>query len=93
MNNEQKLAMSFMAISLALAIIFIAILLPSAQISNESSLKLDTPQNIEEFDQLIDMGPDYGELTIIDLMGFYIENPPQKNNQTQVAPKRHFGGC
>jgi len=38
------------------------------------------------------MGPDYGELSVIDLMGFYIENPPQKNT-TGAAPKRHFGGC
>ena len=92
MNDEKKLAIKFMVISFGMAVVLIALLLPGAQISQEASLKIDTPQNIEDFDQLINMGPDYGELSVIDLMGFYIENPPQKNT-TGAAPKRHFGGC
>jgi len=92
MNDEKKLAIKFMVISLGMAVVLIALLLPGAQISQEASLKIDTPQNIEDFDQLINMGPDYGELSVIDLMGFYIENPPQKNI-LDFAPKRHFGGC
>ena len=92
MNDEKKLAIKFMVISLGMALVLIALMLPGAQISQEALLKIDTPQNIEEFDQLINMGPDYGELSVIDLMGFYIENPPQQNI-TGAAPKRHFGGC
>lgn len=50
MNDEKKLAIKFMVISLGMAVVLIALLLPGAQISQEASLKIDTPQNIEDFD-------------------------------------------
>ncbi len=82
-----------MTLSLGIALILIALILPYAQLAEEDSLMIDAPQAVENFDQIIDMGPDYGQLSVIDLMGFYIENPPQTNSEASSAPKRHFGGC
>ncbi len=93
MNSEKKLALSYMTISFIFAMILIVLMLPSAKLSIEDSKRIDTPQSIENFNQTINMGPDYGELSIIDLMGFYIENPPKKGDQINSTPKRHFGGC
>ena len=30
---------------------------------------------MEEFD-LVDLGSDYGQLTVFELVGYYLENPP-----------------
>ena len=47
---------------------------------------------MEEFD-LFDLGEDYGELTIFDLVGFYLDNPPEPASSAPAATKKHFGGC
>ena len=50
------------------------------------------PQPMEEFD-LIDLGSDYGQLTVFELVGYYLENPPPAAAAGEAAPrKKHFGG-
>ena len=71
-------------------------LYPYARISDAALMDSSTPKAMEEFDEVIDLGEDYGPMTIIELMGFYLDNPPQAsagNNPTKAAPKREFGGC
>ena len=49
---------------------------------------------MEDFDQEIDLGEDFGPMSVIDLMGYYLENPPAPSNSNSPAvPKRQFGGC
>jgi hypothetical protein len=69
-------------------------LYPHARLSDEVVLNSATPKAMEDFDQLIDLGDDYGQLSLFELMGFYMDNPPASETQsTQAAPTRQFGGC
>jgi len=79
--------MSFMAMAYTLY--------PYARLSDEAVKSSTTPKAMEDFDQLIDLGEDYGQLSLIDLMGFYMDTPPDtKAQSTQAeAPVRQFGGC
>jgi len=64
-------------------------ILPDEQLNNSK-----TPQDMEDFDQVISLGEDFGELTVIDLMGNYLDNPPAPVSSSQASPpKRQFGGC
>lgn len=47
---------------------------------------------MEEFD-LVDLGSDYGELPVIELIGYYLENPPPAATAGAASKKKHFGGC
>jgi hypothetical protein len=69
-------------------------LYPHARLPQDVLMKNANPQPMESFDQLINLGDDYGEMSVIDLMGNYLDNPPQKTStQQQNKPKRQFGGC
>jgi len=46
---------------------------------------------MDEFDLSINLGDDLGETTVIDLMAYYLENPPDSNKTPVVV--RKFGGC
>ena len=49
---------------------------------------------MEDFVEDIDLGEDFGPMSVIDLMGYYLENPPAPvNSNTPAVPKRQFGGC
>ena len=51
-------------------------------------------QSMEDFVEDIDLGEDFGPMSVIDLMGYYLENPPTPSSPgAVVAPKRQFGGC
>ena len=53
-----------------------------------------TAKAMEDFDQEIDLGEDFGPMSVIDLMGYYLENPPAPtNSSTPLIPVRQFGGC
>lgn len=43
----------------------------------------------------IDIGGGFGKVSVIDLVGFYIENPPAPVNTAGGAPPavKRFGGC
>jgi hypothetical protein len=48
---------------------------------------------MDDFDIVIDMGDDFGTLTIIELMAHYLENPPLADNAVTTSTRREFGGC
>jgi len=69
-------------------------LYPHVKLSDEQLKNSKTPQDMEAFDQVINLGDDFGELTVIDLMGNYLDNPPTPVSSSQVSTsKRQFGGC
>jgi len=69
-------------------------LYPHARLSDEVLSGSTSPKAMEDFDQLIDLGDDYGQLSLIDLMGYYMDSPPSQTPQgAQAAPVLQFGGC
>ena len=69
-----------------------AALLPHASLSPAEVEAAREPLPMEEFD-LIDLGSDYGPLTVFELVGYYLDNPPQPDTVAAVSRKKHFGGC
>jgi len=52
-----------------------------------------TPQPMEDFD-MIDLGEDYGMISVVELLGYYLDNPPELEVSTGVKPRKlQFGGC
>ena len=85
--------LSFCIASLAGVVIVCAVLFPYASMSHAEAEAARTPVPMEEFD-LVDLGDDYGELPVVELIGYYLENPPPVAAATGAAPKKkHFGGC
>lgn len=69
-------------------------LYPHAKLSDEQVTKISQPQEMELFEETINMGDDFGEMSVIDLMGNYLDNPPAPQSSAQASkPKRQFGGC
>jgi hypothetical protein len=94
MKYQTKLGLIFCSSALTISLIILLLIFPFAKLSPEAMKQMNTPKNIEEFDLSINMGADYGELPIIDLMGYYMENPPVINDNTSSKiPERQFGGC
>ena len=80
--------------SLAACLGVAALLYPHAVLDSERVALLSTPQPMENFDLVVDLGEDYGVLTVIDLVAYYLENPPAKVQAGQAPViKREFGGC
>ena len=83
----------FCCSSLALMLALSALLYPFAKLPD--SLANTTPMPIEAFDQVVNMGSDYGSMRVVELMGYYLDNPPvaKTGSVIQLEPKRQFGGC
>jgi hypothetical protein len=41
----------------------------------------------------IDLGGGFGRVSVMDLVGYYIENPPAGGAADAVPAARRFGGC
>ena len=90
MSKIQITAFCVFSLTVTLAISFY--LYPLAAMPKEAALKARQPAEMDEFD-LIDLGEDYGQLTIYDLIGFYMDNPPATAAGDSTPKKKHFGGC
>ena len=64
---------------------------PYAALDAETVARADTPQPAETLPP-IDVGEGFGELPALELMGYYVENPPAKPEASAV-PEIRFGGC
>ena len=84
--------LSFCIASLAGVVIVCAVLFPYASMSRTEAEAAGTPVPMEEFD-LVDLGSDFGELPVIELIGYYLENPPRVTTTGAAPKKKHFGGC
>lgn len=78
-----------LAVSLGLA----ATLFPFAAVSEKTLQFSRTPQAAENIPD-IDLGKDFGTVSVDQLMGYYIDNPPAPPTPG-AAPVRQqqFGGC
>ncbi|MDH3637742.1 MAG: hypothetical protein OES09_04685 [Gammaproteobacteria bacterium] len=68
------------------------LLFPAAALSPDAVERANTPQPMEELPE-IDLGPDFGPVPVIELVGYYLENPPQPKAVAAKEERRHFGGC
>ena len=82
----------FCILALAGTVGVYAALFPHASLSPAEIEAAREPLPMEEFD-LIDLGSDYGQLTVFELIGYYLDNPPQPETVATVSRKKHFGGC
>jgi hypothetical protein len=54
--------------------------------------RAQTAQPAELMDD-VDVGQGFGKLPVIELMGYYVENPPAVSTGGPAAPELQFGGC
>jgi hypothetical protein len=81
----------FNILSLVITLGLSALLFSYTAVSHEKRLAAKQPLPMEAFAD-VDLGPDYGEVSVSELMGYYLENPPVQESGT-VAKQQHFGGC
>lgn len=88
-----RASLSFCAASLAAALAVSWLAFPLAALDPETVARADTPQPAEMLDP-VDVGEGFGELPVIELMGYYVENPPVvASGGAAPAPEIRFGGC
>ncbi|MFK5913705.1 MAG: hypothetical protein QM484_04950 [Woeseiaceae bacterium] len=81
----------FNTFSLIVTLGLCAVFFSYAAVPDAKRLAAKQPQAIEKFSD-INLGSDYGDVSVAELMGYYIESPPVQ--LLGEAPKReHFGGC
>lgn len=80
--------------SLALTLGLAAVLFPLASISEETLALARAPQAAEDMSD-VDVGAGFGTVPVIELMGYYLENPPAPpaSGAQQAPARRQFGGC
>jgi len=82
----------FNVLSLVITLGLCVLLFQMTAMSDEAVQAAKVPLSAEEFED-VDLGEDYGPMSVIELMGYYMENPPQPPEAGQVEQKQHFGGC
>lgn len=83
----------FCSASLIICIGLAWIAFPFAALDEETVTQWQTPQPAEMM-PMIDVGKGFGELPAIELIGYYVENPPAPPQAGAVAaPEIKFGGC
>lgn len=79
--------------SLAVSLLIAWIAFPYAAMDPETLAMASTPQPAENM-PLINVGEGFGELPAVELMGYYVENPPAPPQAGAApAPEIRFGGC
>lgn len=73
----------------SLAIAWVAF--PYAALDRAVVIQAQTPQPPELLDD-VDVGKGFGEVPVLELMGYYVENPPVVAAGA-AAPEIKFGGC
>lgn len=92
-TKNRLVIFAFCLFSLGGIIGICALLLPYATLSADDLKRSTEAADMETYDTF-DLGEDFGELTIFDLIGHYLDNPPaEQTNDTVVKKKKHFGGC
>ena len=64
---------------------------PVASVSKETIANANTPKDAEKI-QDIDLG-DFGKVTVLEMLDYYLENPPAKTTVESVLKETHFQGC
>jgi hypothetical protein len=88
-----KEILTFCSLSLVLTIALCGVLYSTTSMSSKQVIMAATPQPMEDFD-MIDLGEDYGMISVVELLGYYLDNPPELEVSTGVKPRKlQFGGC
>ena len=82
----------FCTLCLLAAVGLSVVLFPYSAMTREQMTSAQQPLPMEDF-ELVDLGEDYGQLTVFDLIGYYIESPPKPATLDNAPRKKHFGGC
>jgi hypothetical protein len=90
MNKGQILL--FCGCSLLLSAGAAILLYPHATVSQKTLEFARTPQPMENLPD-INLGPNFGELPVTVLVGYYLENPPQASGGDTAKHEQQFGGC
>jgi hypothetical protein len=64
---------------------------PEASVSRETITKANTPMDAEKM-QDIDLG-DFGKVTVLEMLDYYLENPPANTTVESELKETHFQGC
>ena len=90
---RQLQAIGFCGAALFASIGLCILLMPEASMSTDELTSLQTPRAMEDYEP-IDLGEEFGELLVLDLIGYYLDNPPAPESPLS-SPKRkqQFGGC
>ena len=86
-----KHILTFNLLALAGSLLLCAGLFAFTALPEEAAFAAQTPLAVEDFPD-VDLGDDYGPISVTELMGYYIENPPAAKFDS-AARRRHFGGC
>lgn len=78
--------------SLAASLVVAWLAFPYAALDSETVAMAATPQPAENL-PMVDVGQGFGELPALELMGYYVENPPAPPQAGAAAPEIRFGGC
>lgn len=90
---SKLLMVVFCALTLFGSLGVCALIYPLATLTAEEAKQATTPQDMEYFD-VVDLGEDYGVLPVVELLGYYLDNPPEPQTATAAAPRKlQFGGC
>lgn len=81
----------FCAGSLVVSVALAWICFPLAALDRDTVEMAKTPQPAEVMPD-IDVGGGFGKLPAIELIGYYVENPPAVS-AAAAAPEIKFGGC
>ena len=64
---------------------------PAASVSKATLTNLNTPMDAEKI-QDIDLG-DFGKVTVLEMLNYYLENPPRNTTFESKLKETHFQGC
>ena len=64
---------------------------PAASVSRQILTKANTPMAAEKM-QDIDLG-DFGKVTVLEMLDYFLENPPAKTTVESELKETHFQGC
>ena len=81
----------FCAASLALSILIAVIFYPMATLSRD---ELETSRQATPAEEMTDLNlGDFGNVSVLELVDYYIENPPVVTSGVAPARKVRFQGC
>lgn len=90
MSTRQILLYCVLCLSLTLGAMIA--LFRHAALTPQALAQASTPQPMEAF-QPINLGKPYGAVSMIDLVGYYLQHPPKAAPGGTTQQPRRIGGC
>ena len=90
-NSMDRSSIIFCIGSVMLCIGIAIFIFPAASVSIETLTNANTPMDAEKMKD-IDLG-DFGKVTVLEMLDYYLENPPSKIPVESELKETHFQGC